>query len=109
MVGVTRGISRGKGVTRQQPCKSKKRRKPSLFSKRRKTQKTQKGRGIESAIFKSRVAAIPKGIKMLYNIAKGKPVSDRIKRLEGYDRKYAAYRNSGGRMTKLQWAKANHA
>ena len=47
---------------------------------------------------------------MLYNIAKGKPVSDRIKHLEdGYAKRYAAYRNSRGRMTKLQWAKANHA
>ena len=91
MAGRGKGKSRGK--------------KPS--SKRR---KTQKGKGIEGAILKNRVTAIPTGAKMLYNIAKGKPVSDRIKRLEeGYARRYAAYRKSGGHMTKLQWAKQNHA
>lgn len=99
MGGVAKGKSRGKGVTRQKPRK-----------RRRKRRKTQKGKGIETTILKNRVTAIPKGIKMLYNIAKGKPVSDGIKRLEeGYAGRYAAYRNSGEHVTKLPWAKANHA
>lgn len=70
----------------------------------------QKGAGIDQGITKFRLGAIPKGAKMLYKIAKGKPVSDRIKRKEDeYKRRYAAYRKAGGTMTKLQWSEANNA
>ena len=84
-----------------------KRRRP-VRSRKRKT--SQKGRGIAGSILTDRLTAIPKGAKMLYNIAKGRPTSERIKKQQDkYARKYAKYKSDRGTLSKLDWARKTKA